>query len=129
MPTMVVNFNNTRLNFKGLFLGLFVFIAVFGMVFACKAPVTPTVPEPERYTVTFHFDGKTLSETYTAGEELELLTEEEAGISDDYEIKDWYLDSGFTEKAHGGTPVNSNLDIYVKLTKIDTSIEYTVKLL
>lgn len=127
MPTMVGNFNNTRLNFKGLFLGLFVFIAVFGMVFACKAPVTPTVPEPERYTVTFHFDGKTLSETYTAGEELELLTEEEIGISDDYEIEDWYLDSGFTKEAHGGTPVNSNLDIYGKLTKIDTSIEYTVK--
>lgn len=124
---MVGNFNNTRLNFKGLFLGLFVFIAVFGMVFACKAPVTPTVPEPETYTVTFHFEGKTLSETYTAGEELELLTEEEAGISDDYEIENWYLDSGFTKKAHGGTPVNSNLDIYVKLTKIDTSIEYTVK--
>ena len=124
---MVGNFNNTRLNFKGLFLGLFVFIAVFGMFFACKAPVTPTVPEPETYTVTFHFDGKTRSETYTAGEELELLTEEEAGISDDYEIEDWYLDSGFTEKAYGGTPVNSNLDIYGKLTKIDTSIEYTVK--
>ena len=124
---MVGNFNNNRLNFKGLFLGLFVFIAVFGMVFACKAPVTPTVPEPETYTVTFHFEGKTLSETYTAGEELELLTEEEAGISDDYEIEDWYLDSGFTEKAHGGTPVNSNLNIYGKLTEIDTSIEYTVK--
>ena len=127
MPTMVGNFNNTRLNFKGLFLGLFVFIAVFGMVFACKAPVTPTVPEPETYTVTFYFDGKTKSETYTAGEELELLTEEEAGISDDYEIEGWYLDSGFTKKAHGGTPVNSNLDIYGKLTKIDPSIEYTVK--
>ena len=124
---MIGNFNNTRLNFKGLFLGLFVFIAVFGMVFACKAPVTPTVPEPERYTVTFHFDGKTQSETYTAGEELELLTKEEAGISDDYEIEDWYLDSGFTKKAYGGTPVNSNLDIYGKLTKIDTSVEYTVK--
>lgn len=123
---MVGNFNNTRLNFKGLFLGLFVFIAVFGMVFACKAPVTPTVPEPETYTVTFHFDGKTQSETYTAGEELELLTKEEAGISDDYELE-WYTDSGFTKKAHGGTPVNSNLDIYGKLTKIDTSIEYTVK--
>ena len=123
---MVGNFNNTRLNFKGLFLGLFVFIAVFGMVFACKAPVTPTVPEPERYTVTFHFEGKTLSETYTAGEELELLTKEEAGISDDYELG-WYTDSDFTEKAYGGTPVNSNLDIYGKLTKIDTSIEYTVK--
>ena len=127
MPTMVGNFNNTRLNFKGLFLGLFVFIAVFGMVFACKAPVTPTVPEPETYTVTFHFDGKTLSETYTAGEELELLTEEEAGISDDYELEGWYTDSGFTKEAHGGTPVNSNLDIYGKLTKIDTSKEYTVK--
>lgn len=127
MPTMVGNFNNTRLNFKGLFLGLFVFIAVFGMVFACKAPVTPTVPEPETYTVTFHFDGKTRSETYTAGEELELLTKEEAGISDDYELEGWYTDSGFTKKAHGGTPVNSNLDIYGKLTKIDTSIEYTVK--
>lgn len=126
MPTMVGNFNNTRLNFKGLFLGFFVFIAVFGMVFACKAPVTPTVPEPETYTVTFHFDGKTQSETYTAGEELELLTEEEAGISADYELE-WYTDSGFTKKAHGGTPVNSNLDIYGKLTKIDTSIEYTVK--
>ena len=124
---MVGNFNNNRLNFKGLFLGLFVFIAVFGMVFACKAPVTPTVPEPETYTVTFHFEGKTKSETYTAGEELELLTEEEAGISDDYEIEDWYLDSGFTEKAHGGTPVNSNLNIYGKLTEIDPSIEYTVK--
>ena len=124
---MVGNFNNTRLNFKGLFLGLFVFIAVFGMVFACKAPVTPTVPEPETYTVTFHFDGKTLSETYTAGEELELLTEEEAGISDDYELEGWYTDSGFTKEAHGGTPVNSNLDIYGKLTKIDTSKEYTVK--
>ena len=123
---MVGNFNNTRLNFKGLFLGLFVFIAVFGMVFACKAPVTPTVPEPETYTVTFHFDGKTLSETYTAGEELELLTKEEAGISDDYELG-WYTDSGFTKEAHGGTPVNSNLDIYGKLTKIDTSKEYTVK--
>lgn len=123
---MVGNFNNTRLNFKGLFLGLFVFIAVFGMVFACKAPVTPTVPEPERYTVTFHFDGKTLSETYTAGEELELLTKEEAGISDDYELG-WYTDSDCTIKAYGGTPVNSNLDIYGKLTKIDTSIEYTVK--
>ena len=126
MPTMVGNFNNTRLNFKGLFLGLFVFIAVFGMFFACKAPVTPTVPEPETYTVTFHFNGKTLSETYTAGEELELLTKEEAGISDDYELE-WYTDSGFTNKAHGGTPVNSNLDIYGKLTKIDTSKEYTVK--
>lgn len=124
---MVGNFNNNRLNFKGLFLGLFVFIAVFGMVFACKAPVTPTVPEPETYTVTFHFDGKTQSETYTAGEELELLTKEEIGISDDYEIEDWYLDSGFTEKAHGGTPVNSNLDIYGKLTEIDPSKEYTVK--
>ena len=123
---MVGNFNNSRLNFKGLFLGLFVFIAVFGMVFACKAPVTPTVPEPETYTVTFHFDGKTLSETYTAGEELELLTKEEAGISDDYELE-WYTDSAFTEKAHGGTPVNSNLNIYGNLTKIDTSIEYTVK--
>lgn len=124
---MVGNFNNTRLNFKGLFLGLFVFIAVFGMVFACKAPVTPTVPEPETYTVTFHFDGRTKSENYTAGEELELLTEEEAGISDDYELEDWYTDSGFTKKAHGGTPVNSNLDIYGKLTKIDPSIKYTVK--
>lgn len=124
---MVGNFNNSRLNFKGLFLGLFVFIAVFGMVFACKAPVTPTVPEPETYTVTFHFNGTTRSETYTAGEELELLTEEEAGISDDYELEDWYLDSGFTKKAHGGTPVNSNLNIYGKLTEIDTSIEYTVK--
>lgn len=124
---MVGNFNNTRLNFKGLFLGLFVFIAVFGMVFACKAPVTPTVPEPETYTVTFHFDGKTQSETYTAGEELELLTEEEAGISADYEIEDWYLDSAFTKRAIPGTPVGSNLDIYGKLTKIDTSIEYTVK--
>ena len=124
---MVGNFNNSRLNFKGLFLGLFVFIAVFGMVFACKAPVTPTVPEPETYTVTFHFDGKTQSETYTAGEELELLTEEEAGISDDYELEGWYTDSGFTKKAHGGTPVNSNLNIYGKLTKIDPSIEYTVK--
>lgn len=123
---MVGNFNNTRLNFKGLFLGLFVFIAVFGMVFACKAPVTPTVPEPETYTVTFHFDDKTQSETYTAGEELELLTKEEAGISDDYELE-WYTDSDYTEKAHGGTPVNSNLDIYGKLTEIDTSIEYTVK--
>ena len=126
MPTMVGNFNNSRLNFRGLFLGLFVFIAVFGMVFACKAPVTPTVPEPETYTVTFHFDGRTKSENYTAGEELELLTKEEAGISDDYELE-WYTDSGFTEKAHGGTPVNSNLDIYGKLTEIDTSIEYTVK--
>lgn len=124
---MVGNFNNTRLNFKGLFLGLFVFIAVFGMVFACKAPVTPTVPEPETYTVTFHFDGRTRSETYTAGEELELLTEEEAGISADYEIEDWYLDSAFTKRAIPGTPVGSNLDIYGKLTKIDTSIEYTVK--
>lgn len=124
---MVGNFNNTRLNFKGLFLGLFVFIAVFGMVFACKAPVTPTVPEPETYTVTFHFDGKTQSETYTAGEELELLTEEEAGISADYELEGWYLDSAFTKKAIAGTPVGSNLDIYGKLTKIDTSIEYTVK--
>ena len=123
---MVGNFNNSRLNFKGLFLGLFVFIAVFGMVFACKAPVTPTVPEPETYTVTFHFDGTTRSETYTAGEELELLTEEEAGISDDYELE-WYTDSGFTKEARGGTPVNSNLDIYGKLTKIDTSIKYTVK--
>ena len=123
---MVGNFNNTRLNFKGLFLGLFVFLAVFGMVFACKAPVTPTVPEPKTYTVTFHFDGKTLSETYTAGEELELLTKEEAGISDDYELG-WYTDSDRTIKARGGTPVNSNLDIYGKLTKIDTSIEYTVK--
>ena len=123
---MVGNFNNSRLNFRGLFLGLFVFIAVFGMVFACKAPVTPTVPEPETYTVTFHFDGRTKSENYTAGEELELLTKEEAGISDDYELE-WYTDSGFTEKAHGGTPVNSNLDIYGKLTEIDTSIEYTVK--
>ena len=121
MPTMVGNFNNTRLNFKGLFLGLFVFIAVFGWFFACKAPVTPTVPEPETYTVTFYFDGKTKSETYTAGEELELLTEEEAGISDDYELE-WYTDSGFTKKAHGGTPVNSNLHIYGKLTK-----KYTVK--
>ena len=123
---MVGNFNNNRLNFKGLFLGLFVFIAVFGMVFACKAPVTPTVPEPERYTVTFHFDGKTLSETYTAGEELELLTKEEAGISDDYELG-WYTDSDCTIKAHGGTPVNTNLDIYGKLTEIDPSKEYTVK--
>lgn len=125
---MVGNFNNNRLNFKGLFLGLFVFIAVFGMVFACKAPVTPTVPEPETYTVTFHFEGKTRSETYTAGEELELLTEEEAGISADYELE-WYTDSDYTKEAHGGTPVNSNLDIYGKLTKIDTSIEYTVKFL
>ena len=123
---MVGNFNNTRLNFKGLFLGLFVFIAVFGMVFACKAPVTPTVPEPEKYTVTFRFNGTTRSETYTAGEELELLTEEEAGISADYELE-WYTDSDFTKEAHGGTPVNSNLDIYGKLTKIDTSKEYTVK--
>ena len=85
-------------------------------LYAKWTEVTPAVPEPEEFTVTFHTNGGSTVEAQTI-EDGEKVTRPTDPTKENNEFGGWYTDAELTNEYDFNTAVTANLDLYAKWTE------------